>query len=409
MLARRRSFTDRGVKVALDLLLLLASVPVVLGTGYLLWATLLSARPKPAASGGPPRRFRFIVPAHNESIGIAPTVRSLLEIDYPKGQFDVLVVADNCSDDTAEQARRAGATVLERQNAELRGKGYALHYAFEQLPPEVDAVAVIDADTLVSPNILHAFSARRDLGAHAVQADYAVRNPDAGWRTRLIAIAFGAFHIVRSRARERSKLSCGLRGNGMCFSVEVLKEVPHNAFSIVEDVEYGVRLGEAGHRVHYADEAHVYGEMVSTASAASSQRRRWEDGRKQLIAQHAGRLLRKGLTGDRVLLDLSFDLLIPPLSRLAVASVFGLVIAQALAIALHAFLWSTLSFGFCVTAVALYVLRGWMVSGTGRRGLLDLCLAPVYVAWKAGLRLRGSKTAPAAWVRTKREDQTGPP
>ncbi|MEP7053171.1 MAG: glycosyltransferase family 2 protein [Pseudomonadota bacterium] len=397
------------MKVALDLLLFLASVPVLLGTGYLLWATLLSARPTPPRAVGAPRRFRFIVPAHNESAGIGSTVHSLLAIDYPRQAFDVLVVADNCVDDTAEQARAAGAVVLERQDKELRGKGYALHYAFEQLPPEVDAVAVVDADTLVSPNILRAFSVRRDLGAHAVQADYAVRNPDAGWRTRLIAIAFGAFHIVRSRARERCELSCGLRGNGMCFSAEILKQVPHNAYSIVEDVEYGIRLGEAGQRVFYADEAHVYGEMVSTASAASSQRRRWEDGRKQLISQHAGRLLRAGLAGNRVLFDLACDLLIPPLSRLAVASVFGLMVTLALAVALHSFMLSTLSFAFSVSTVMLYVLRGWMVSGTGMRGLLDLGLAPVYVLWKAGLRLRGSKTAPSTWVRTKREDSAGPP
>jgi hypothetical protein len=119
-------------------------------------------------------------------------------------------------------------------------------------------------------------------------------------------------------------------------------------------------------------------------------------------------LLRAGLAGNRVLLDLSCDLLIPPLSRLAVASVFGLLVTQVLAFALHSFMFSTLSFAFCVWAVVLYVLRGWMVSGTGMRGLLDLGLAPVYVLWKAGLRLRGSK-APSTWVRTKREDSAGPP
>jgi cellulose synthase/poly-beta-1,6-N-acetylglucosamine synthase-like glycosyltransferase len=399
----------KGVKVAFDLLLLLASLPVLLGTGYLLWATLLSAKPKPILQNGSPRRFRFVVPAHNESVGIAATVKSLLAIDYPRAAFDVLVVADNCVDDTAEQAREAGATVLERQDAELKGKGYALLHAFERLPPDVDAVAVIDADTLVSPNILQAFSARRDLGAHAVQADYAVRNPDAGWRTRLIAIAFGSFHIVRSRARERAQLSCGLRGNGMCFSAEILTLVPHNAFSIVEDVEYGIRLGEAGHRVYYADEAHVYGEMVSTAGAASSQRRRWEEGRKQLIREHAGRLLRAGLKGNRVLFDLACDLLIPPLSRLAVLSVVGLCLALAVSFAFHGAALSVLAFGFCLMSIVVYVLRGWAVSGTGARGLLDLGLAPVYVVWKAGLRLGRASNASSTWVRTKREDQPGPP
>jgi len=389
------------VMLVFDLLLFVLGVPVLLAAAYLFFATLWSAKLTVPVPTGALRRLRFVVPAHNESVGIAPTVKSLLAVDYPSELFDVLVVADNCNDDTAEQARLAGATVLERQNAELRGKGYALAMAFEALPSEVDAVVVIDADTLVSPNILRAFSARRDIGAHAVQADYAVRNPEASWRTRLIAIAFGAFHIVRSRFRERMAVSCGLRGNGMCFSAELLKEVPHNAFSIVEDVEYGLRLGEAGHRVFYADEAHVYGEMVSGAAAASSQRRRWEEGRRALIREHGLRLLRAGISsGKLLLLDLALDLLVPPLSRIAVASVFGFVLACVVGLPL-----SRALFGFCSFSVLVYVLRGWMVSGTGLRGLLDLGLAPLYVFWKLTLRLRGSPKSTQTWVRTKREQQ----
>ncbi len=391
--------------LVLDLLLVAVSLPLLLTAVYLFVATLLSAKLQRPHSNPPTRRLRFVVPAHNESAGIAATVQSLLAVDYPTELFDVVVVADNCNDDTAEQARRAGAMVLERQHAELRGKGYALDFAFNALPEDVDAVVVIDADTLVSPNILRAFAARRDLGAQAMQADYAVRNPDASWRTRLIAIAFGSFHIVRSRARERFGVSCGLRGNGMCFSRALLKEVPHNAYSVVEDVEYGLRLGQAGHRVFYADEAHVYGEMVTSGSAANSQRRRWEEGRRLLIKQHAARMLSEAIKVRRlVLLDLALDLLIPPLSRLAVFSVLGCVLAAALSLPL-----SLAVFGFCLFALVCYVLRGWMVSGTGLRGLRDLALAPVYVIWKAGLRLRRTPSATQNWVRTKREEQPGPP
>ncbi|MEO6598840.1 MAG: glycosyltransferase family 2 protein [Polyangiaceae bacterium] len=388
----------------LDLLLVVLSLPVLVGAGYLLVATVLSGRPRVPLSTEPQRRFRFVVPAHNEAAGIAATVVSLKAVDYPAALFDVLVVADNCEDDTAQQAAAAGAVVLERQDKELRGKGYALLLAFSNLPADVDAVVVVDADTLVSPNILRAFAARRDLGAVAAQADYAVRNPNAAWRTRLIAIAFGAFHIVRSRARERLGLSCGLRGNGMCFSAKLLEEVPHNAFSIVEDVEYGLRLGEAGHRVHYTDEAHVYGEMVTSAAAASSQRRRWEEGRKDLVRRNGFRLLSIGLARrNAVLFDLALDLLVPPLSRIAVASVAGALAASALSLASGNVALSSISFGFCVVAVLLYVLRGWSVSGTGLRGLLDLGLAPVYVVWKASLRLRKASRPTSSWVRTKRE------
>lgn len=388
-----------------DLALFVFGLPVLLASAYLFLATLLSAKLSVPESSSDLRRFRFVVPAHNESTGIGPTVQSLLAVDYPRDSFEVVVVADNCSDDTAVHARSAGATVLERQDAELRGKGYALNHAFELLTPEVDAVVVIDADTLVSPNILRAFNSRRALGAHAVQADYAVRNPDISWRTRLIAIAFGSFHIVRSRARERIGVSCGLRGNGMCFSAELLRAVPHRAFSIVEDVEYGLRLGEAGYRVFYADEAHVYGEMVSGASAASSQRRRWEDGRRELVRNNARRMMSASFAKrDLLLFDLAVDLLIPPLSRLAVVAVLGCVLATALSLRV-----TSASFGFCVAALVVYVLRGWAVSGTGGRGLLDLALAPAYVIWKAGLRLRGSRTSTQVWVRTKREEPGPPP
>ena len=393
--------------IVLNILLLALSVPVVVATGYLFVATLLSGRVAPPKSTEPQRRFRFIVPAHNESAGIAPTVVSLLGVDYPSSLFDVLVVADNCDDDTAEQARAAGATVLERNDRERRGKGYALLLAFSNLPADIDAVVVVDADTLVSNNILRAFAARRDLGAVAMQADYAVRNPNAAWRTRLIAIAFGAFHIVRSRARERLRLSCGLRGNGMCFSAAVLAEVPHEAFSIVEDVEYGLRLGEAGHRVFYTDEAHVYGEMVSTAAAASSQRRRWEEGRKELVRRNGRRLLMAGLAKrNAVLFDLALDLLLPPLSRIAVLSVLGLLVSVVLTYFSGALSWSLPVFACCVFAVVCYVLRGWSVSGTGLRGLRDLLLAPLYVVWKASLRLRKASRPTSSWVRTKRERQS---
>jgi hypothetical protein len=197
----------------------------------------------------------------------------------------------------------------------------------------------------------------------------------------------------------------------MCFSAEVLKQVPHNAYSVVEDVEYGIRLGEAGHRVFYADEAHVYGEMVTTSAAANSQRRRWEEGRKQLIREHAGRLLRAGLARrDRVLFDLGMDLRVPPLSTvvLSVGGVAALGVGCVVALGSPGI--SAVAYGIGLGGLGAYVLRGWSVSGTGLRGLVDLGLAPAYVAWKIALRFtRPQQRATAEWVRTKREAQSDTP
>ncbi|HNO40215.1 MAG TPA: glycosyltransferase family 2 protein, partial [Marmoricola sp.] len=107
--------------------------------------------------------------------------------------------------------------------------GYALAHAFEWSLADgfADACCVVDADTLVSKNLLSAYAARLATGATAMQAHYGVSNPNASWRTRLMRIALAMFHQVRSTARERLQVSCGLRGNGMCFSSKLLKAVPH--------------------------------------------------------------------------------------------------------------------------------------------------------------------------------------
>jgi 1,2-diacylglycerol 3-beta-glucosyltransferase len=379
-----------------------AALPVCVADAYLLVLTLFSGRLSAPTYGEPRLKFAFVVPSHNEEAGIAATVENLRSVDYPKELFSVVAVADNCTDATAARAEAAGARVLVRNNVEERGKGYALLYAFTWLASEVDAVVVVDADTVVSSNLLRAFAARIERGASALQADYAVRNPNASWRTRLMAIAFGAFHVLRSLARERLRVSCGLRGNGMCFTSQLLSEVRYDAFSVVEDVEYGIRLAEAGHRIEYAAEAHVYGEMVSTERASRSQRARWERGRHALTREHAFPLLRQALAQrNRVKLDLAGDLLVPPLGTLAAIVVMGFLASAAYFYfegrPLALVLWTA-----NLATIVLYVLRGWSLSGTGARGLVELGCAPFYVAWKLWLRLRQPR-GPSTWVRTTRE------
>jgi 1,2-diacylglycerol 3-beta-glucosyltransferase len=382
------------------------ALPVVAWTGYLAWLALLSwANPLPPESE-PRTRFEIVVPAHDEEGGIGATIASLLAIDYPAAMRRVTVVADNCTDATATRARAAGANVLERSDAERRGKGYALAYAFERVleANEVDAVVVVDADTLVTPNLLRAFDARFRAGARAAQAEYCVANPSASWRTRLMHIGFTLFHDVRSRARERMRVSSGLRGNGMAFAVPLLREVPHDAFSVVEDVEYGIRLGRAGYRVYYAGEARVFGDMVSSEKASRSQRRRWEGGRMQLARRHAPGLLADGLSRRSLMLvDLAFDLLVPPITYVALAAMAG-SFASLLWIALaHAPWWTGLPWAFCLLAFATYVVRGIWLADVGPRVVLDLAWAPVYMVWKVVLAVRSSPSKEGEWVRTARE------
>jgi GT2 family glycosyltransferase len=390
--------------IGLDVALSLVALPAAAAAAYLAILTLFSGRgaARPPAKRTP--RISVVVPAHDEEAGIAETVRSLHALRYPRPAFQVVVVADNCRDRTAAVAAAAGAEVLLREDPERRGKGHALRFAFDTLlaRSDVEAIVVVDADTVVSPNLLSAFAARFARGARVVQAHYGVRNAADSWRTRLLAIAFGAVHGVRSRARERLSLSCGLRGNGMGFTRDVLRQVPPEAFSIVEDLEYGIQLGYSGHRVHYVEEAEVLGEMAASEGAARGQRRRWEGGRRAIARTHAPALLRRALAArDRVLADLALDLLVPPLATLVAWCCLGLAacaVAAALGLPTRVAPWL---YGGALVFVLAYVLRGWSLSGVGARGLLDLLLAPAYVAWKLALRVLPSPAA-GEWVRTTR-------
>ncbi|MDB5969093.1 MAG: glycosyl transferase [Hydrocarboniphaga sp.] len=389
-------------------LIALLAVPVVLACGYLLLLTLLSGETQPPPASSRRLRFDVIVPAHDEAALIGRTVTGLQKLDWPPERFRILVVADNCNDDTAERAHDAGAEVLERHDPTLHGKGYALRHAFARSRDDgfADAVVVVDADTDALPNLLEACAARIEAGADAVQVHYGVRNPQDSWRTRLMTIAMAAIHALRSRARERLGLSCGIRGNGWCLTHALLRRVPYQAWSLAEDLEYGIELGMAGVRVAYADEAEVLGDMVSGERSAATQRQRWESGRFAQIRSKTMPLLRAALARrSAVCLDLGLDLLVLPLSYIALAAVGYTVVAMLAArwLATPALLaWIGVA---SLASIAVYVLRGWQLSGVGRRGLIDLARAPFFVIWKVLLILQRRGTR--EWLRTERE--TGRP
>jgi len=388
----------------MNLILLALALPATAVGLYLLLLTLLSRAPAAALRSSRRLRFDVIVPAHNEAATIEGVVANLRKLDWPPDAFRLLVVADNCTDSTAALARAAGAIVLERHDTKRRGKGFALDFAFQASHAYgwACAVVVVDADTEVSDNLLEAFAARIENGAKVIQAHYGVLNMQDSWRTRLMAIALSSFHRVRSRAREHLQLSCGIRGNGWCITHLLLRQVPYRAFSLTEDLEYGIDLGLAGYRVHYADEAHVVATMVSGEQAACTQRQRWEDGRLHLIRSRTLPLLQAALRpGGRICRDLALDLLVLPLSYVAVNVAVLIFLASVFLIwepTMEIWLWLGI---FCGMSLLLYVLRGWQLSGVGLRGLVDLLRSPFFVLWKILLMLRPHGSA--EWVRTKRE------
>lgn len=389
--------------------LAVAGLPVLAASLYLLGLTVLSWRAVLGPAAGPTdTRFCVLVPAHNEARGLPATLASLRALDYPTDRRAIVVVADNCDDDTAGVAAAGGAHVIVRRDAERRGKGWALQYAIDRLlepgaPIAWDALVVVDADTVVSPHLLRAAAARLAAGAAAVQAAYLPKRGDDGATAVITEVAFAAFHLVRSSARERLGLSCGLRGNGMAFSRDLLRAVPHTAFSRAEDLEFGVLLGLRGIRVAFAGDAVVYGDMPARADVVARQRDRWIGGRMGLARRFVPALVATAVRHrSRIAADLACDLLVPPVSLLAVLSIAGLALAAGLWLA-GAGSGALAVWVAAAAALAIHVAEGARVSGRGVAFVRAAASLPGYAVGKAVIALRSLRRSDGVWVRTARD------
>ena len=251
-------------------------------------------------------------------------MRPLVAQDYPAEHLDVIVIADNCTDDTAAVAAAAGATVWERHDLSARGKGQALGWALARLraqPRRPEAVLVVDADCIASANLCAVVAEElADPGVQAIQARYDVSNPEESPTAALRAAGFILKHVIRSRGRARLGLSCGLFGSGMAFRTSLFDEVQWPT-SVTEDTELHLELIQRGVIVTYAERASVRSAMPTTAEAAVDQQLRWESGNAQLAGSHLlGLVTRGAATGDVQLLAAAAELLAPSQSMLAAGS-----------------------------------------------------------------------------------------
>jgi 1,2-diacylglycerol 3-beta-glucosyltransferase len=373
-------------------------------TLYLLGLLAASARRGGGAHRTPhgaPMRIAVLVPAHNEEDGIASVVRSLVMQRYGASRREVVVIADNCSDGTAQAAAAAGATVWEREEPESAGKGQALAWALERLwadRPEVEAVAMVDADCIASPNLLEAMDRALQAGMRAVQTRYVVSNPDASPTAALRCAGFALMHVVRPRGKQRLGLSCGLFGTGMAFRAELLREQPWTAFSVTEDIEYHLRLVAAGETVGFIDDAYVASPMPATAENAQEQQLRWETGNARLVREATLLLVHGVERRDWRRVATALDYLVPAQSLLAtgtaLAGVSGLVLGSR-RIALAGMLTAA--------GQSLYVVGGLMSVRAPRSVWVALLHAPELVAAKLvqSARIATGRGADR-WVRTAR-------
>lgn len=384
--------------LALALLVLLPTAVVCAQTLLALWPT---RKPDPDTSRRP--RLAVLVPAHNEAAGIAATLATLRP-QLAEGD-ELLVIADNCTDDTARAAAAEGATVIERSDADRRGKGYALDFGIRHLhttPPEV--VVIVDADCHMRPGGLARLASRSQASGRPVQALYLMQPPlQAPLKTRIAAFAWTVRNWVRPLGSHRLGMPCQLMGTGMAFPWALLRDARLASGELVEDMKLGIDLALSGHPPLFCPEALVTSHFPETNQAVATQRTRWEHGHLGMILNEVPRLLGHALgRGDARLLALALDLAVPPLALLvALIATLGGLASMAYLAGLSIFPLALAALAMCL--LALSVLLAWLGWGRGALPLAALLSVPFYVLAKVPMYLKFCTRRQTEWVRTERK------
>ncbi len=388
-----------AVEILLCLAALAALVPVSVVCLQVLMA-LPAYRPREMPRDRRPA-VAILIPSHNEALGIGGTVRSIAQ-QLAAGDR-LVVVADNCADDTAAIAAAAGAEVIERKDQARRGKGYALDFGVRHLeckPSEV--VIIVDADCQVGVGTIDRLARVCGQSARPVQALYQMHSPaGAGLNTRIAAFAWLVNTQVRPLGYHRLGLPCQLMGTGMAFPWSVVSTTSLASGHIVEDLNLGIQLARCGAAPLFCPEALVTSYFPATAEGMKSQRTRWEHGHLGLILG-APRLFVEAIAQRNAkLVALVLDLCVPPLALLMLL-VLTVVAASAVFFAATAValpLWLGTA---ALVMLAVAVLLCWGRYGRRVISLSSLAYAPFYALWKIPLYLKFVVRRQVEWVRSKR-------
>lgn len=388
-----------GVSLAVAVVV---ALPIFVFAAQILLA-VRSGRPPLQAARRP--GLVVIVPAHDEELGIASTLRS---IAAQLGDRDrLVVVADNCSDRTAEIAAAAGAEVTSRHDPARRGKGFALDHglAFVVRTGAPEAVVIVDADCQVGPGALSRLAALAVATGRPVQSTYLMVPSRSGPLSPIRNLAWFTKNYVRPLGWSKLGLPTQLTGTGMAFPTPLLQSVNLATDELVEDLTLGLRLALRGSAPLFCPDAVVTSQFPEDAGAEKSQRTRWEHGYLHSIVSHAPRLVYQSMRQrDVALLGMTLDLIVPPLSLLMLATIISLMLATLVLLESGAI--APFIVGSAVAAVfALSVLVLWSRFGRDLCSFEELLKVPVYVVAKIPLYLKFISNRERAWVRTDRDSK----
>jgi cellulose synthase/poly-beta-1,6-N-acetylglucosamine synthase-like glycosyltransferase len=343
----------------------------------------------------------FVIPAHDEEQMVADCVRSVLALSYPKAHIGIVVIADNCSDRTAEKVRDCGVRCLERTDDARRGKPHAIAWALDRVDFAAwDAVVILDADTVVHEAYAAELDRAAPLRGKAMECYNDVRNPDDTRLTRMATVFAAGLFRGAFALKRRAGLNVPLSA-GMCIGTDVLAAHPWKAFGLSEDWEAYAILTSAGVTIGLASGAHLYAQEARTLHQATSQRVRWLTGRLSALATQGPALLRSRKIGWRQKVDAIAELAAP-----------GPAVQFALCVGIATVSWignapagRACTVALCLSLVrpAAYAMVGLYHDRAPLRAASAFAYLPVYAVWRLVVAARGLMPFQGReWVRSAR-------
>lgn len=345
-----------------------------------------------------------LIPAHNEEEVITYTLERLRE---NQTEFDnVLVVADNCTDTTADIVRKHGFMVSERKSEIDRGKGYALAHGIAQAAAEgpPDILIILDADCIPDKSAIEGIARLAHLRSQAVQSMYLIKHKgEANLKERLSEFAFLVKNHVRSLGLSKLGGSVHLLGSGMAFPWQQIKAANLGSSEIVEDMKLGIEQVIQNRKTLYSPKHKVFSTFPETELAQQRQRERWEHGHLGMIQKYFSPLIKTSIKGSNLSCAMfAFDLLIPPLTLLIaivlLVNVFG--IALALIFGNVAFFVTPL---LLLITIFIGVALSWLKYAREILRGRDLLMVPVYIVSKLSLYFSFIFKRQTKWIRTDRK------
>ncbi len=389
----------------IDVFLLLIAILLLVPCTVILIQVLFACMPSKLGNANlaEDKTIAVLIPAHNESVGIIATLTSIQSQLRPQDR--VLVVADNCTDDTAEVAENNGVEVIRRQDSENRGKGYALDFGLKHLSQNApDVVVIIDADCLLEVNALSQLAANALHYERPVQALYLMYAKGNNLKSKIAEFAWCVKNLVRPLGYANLGLPCQLMGTGMAFPWATISKADLANGNIVEDMKLGIDLSIAGMPPIFYLQSKVTSYFPIASEVQSGQKVRWEHGHLAMIFAESPRLLGHGiLKRDINLLAMAFDLAVPPLALLVMLLLGFAGITGAILM-----LYDVGQLAFQLTLFSLAGLTGaiaiaWWGWGKNIISLSTLLLVPIYIILKIPHYVKFLFKRQKTWNKTERD------